>query len=99
MFKVRANRDNNFIIITDLFDCNNRDIRSFNKSSERKKYFCENPETHYLSDNKITDEFGMKVTIVHPKLAIVITNWIYKNNDCDEKDQILNFIKYFVDKV
>jgi len=32
-------------------------------------------------------------------LAIVITNWIYKNNDCDEKDQILNFIKYFVDKV
>ena len=99
MFKVRANRDNNFIIITDLFDCNNRDIRSFNKSSERKKYFCENPETHYLSDNKITDEFGMKVTIVHPKLAIVITNWIYKNNDCDEKDQILNFIKYYVDKV
>jgi len=41
----------------------------------------------------------MKVTIVHPKLAIVITNWIYKNNDCDEKHQILNFIKYFEDRV
>ena len=98
-FKVRANRENNFINVTDLFHAHNRDVRTFNKSSERKKYFSENPEDHYLNGNNITDEFGMKVTFCHPKLAIVIVDWLYKKNESEEKQQILDFINYFMDKV
>ena len=97
--KVRANRETNFINVTDLFQAHNRDVRSFNKSSERKAYFLTNPEEHYVNGNGITDEFGMKVTFCHPKLAIVIINWLYKKNDNKEKQQVLNFINYFMDKV
>ena len=98
-FKVRANRENNFINVTDLFNAHDRDVRTFNKNSERKKYFSENPEDHYLNGNNITDEFGMKVTFCHPKLAIVIVDWLYKKNESEEKQQILDFINYFMDKV
>jgi len=98
-FKVRANRENNFINVTDLFNAHDRDVRTFNKNSERKKYFSENPEEHYLSGNDITDEFGMKVTFCHPKLAIVVVDWLYKKNESEEKQQILDFINYFMDKV
>jgi prophage antirepressor-like protein len=100
VFKVRANRENNFINATDLFNAHNREIRTFNKNSERKKYFCENPEEHYLNGNTVTDEFGMKVTFCHPKLAILIVDWLYKNKaDSEEKQQLVNFINYFMDKV
>jgi len=61
------------------------------KSAER--------EDHYLNGNNITDEFGMKVTFCHPKLAIVIVDWLYKKNESEEKQQILDFINYFMDKV
>ena len=99
VFKVRANRENNFINATDLFNAHNREIRTFNKNSERKKYFCENPEEHYLNGNTVTDEFGMKVTFCHPKLAILIVDWLYKNKaDSEEKRQLVNFINYFMDK-
>jgi hypothetical protein len=99
-FKVRANRENNFINVTDLFNAHDRDVRTFNKNSERKNYFVTNPEDHYLNGNDITDEFGMKVTFCHPKLAIVIVDWLYKKNDNnEEKQQILDFINYFMDKV
>ena len=77
---MRANRENNFINVTDLFNAHDRDVRTFNKNSERKNYFVTNPEEHYLSGNDITDEFGMKVTFCHPKLAIVIVDWLYKKN-------------------
>ena len=86
IFKVRANRENNFINATDLFNAHNLEIRTFNKNSERKKYFCENPEEHYLSGN--------------PKLAILIVDCLYKNKaDSEEKRQLVNFINYFMDKV
>jgi hypothetical protein len=98
-FKVRANRETNFINVTDLFNSSNRDIRSFNKNSERKAYFLTNPEEHYVNGNEIIDEFGMKVTYCHPKLANVIVEWIYKKNENEEKQQVLNFINYFIDKV
>ena len=98
-FKVRANRENNFINVTDLFNAHDRDVRTFNKNSERKNYFVTNPEEHYLSGNDITDEFGMKVTFCHPKLAIVIVDWLYKKNESEEKQQILDFINYFMDKI
>uniref|UniRef100_A0A6C0E1E9 Bro-N domain-containing protein n=1 Tax=viral metagenome TaxID=1070528 RepID=A0A6C0E1E9_9ZZZZ len=98
-FKVRANRETNFINVTDLFNNNNRDIRSFNKNSERKAYFLKNPEEHYVNGNEIIDEFGMKVTYCHPKLANVIVEWIYKKNENEEKQQVLNFINYFIDKL
>ena len=98
-YKLRANRENNFINVTDLFNAHSRDIRTFNKSSERKNYFSENAEDHYLNGNNITDEFGMKVTFCHPKLALVIVEWLYKKNENkEEKRQILNFINYFMDK-
>jgi len=99
IFKIRANRETNFINATDLFHAHNRDVRTFNKCSERKNYFLTNPEEHYLNGNNVTDEFGMKVTFCHPKLAIVIVNWLYKKNENEEKQQILNFINYFIDKV
>jgi hypothetical protein len=99
-FKVRANRETNFINVTDLFNNNNSDIRSFNKNSERKAYFLKNPKEHYVNGNEIIDEFGMKVTYCHPKLANVIVDWIYKKNENEEeKQQLLNFINYFMDKV
>jgi ribosome biogenesis protein Nip4 len=86
--------------VTDLFNAHDRDVRTFNKNSERKNYFVTNPEDHYLNGNDITDEFGMKVTFCHPKLAIVIVDWLYKKNDNnEEKQQILDFINYFMDKV
>ena len=95
--KLRANRENNFINVTDLFNAHSRDIRTFNKSSERKNYFSENAEDHYLNGNNITDEFGMKVTFCHPKLALVIVEWLYKKNEnSEEKRQILDFINYFM---
>ena len=98
-YKLRANRENNFINVTDLFNAHSRDIRTFNKSSERKNYFSENAEDHYLNGNNITDEFGMKVTFCHPKLALVIAEWLYKKNENnEEKQQILDFINYFMDK-
>ena len=96
-YKLRANRENNFINVTDLFNAHSRDIRTFNKSSERKNYFSENAEDHYLNGNNITDEFGMKVTFCHPKLALVIVEWLYKKNEnSEEKRQILDFINYFM---
>ena len=96
-YKLRANRENNFINVTDLFNAHSRDIRTFNKSSERKNYFSENTEDHYLNGNNITDEFGMKVTFCHPKLALVIVEWLYKKNENkEEKQQILDFINYFM---
>lgn len=98
-FKVRANRETNFINVTDLFNGNNRDVRSFNKGSERKKYFLTNPEEHYVTGNGIIDEFGMKVTFCHPKLAIVIVDWLYKKRENEEKHQLLEFVNYFMDKV
>ena len=101
MFKIRSNRDNNFINVTDLFNLNDRDIRSFNKSSEKNNYFLTNPVEHYLNGNEITDEFGMKVTYCHPKLATIIVDWLYKKKTdmIEEKQQLINFINYFADKV
>lgn len=99
IFKISANRETNFINATDLFQAHNRDIRTFNKSAQRKNYFLTNSEDHYLNGNSVTDEFGMKVTFCHPNLAIVIVNWLYKKNENEEKQQILNFINYFIDKV
>ena len=43
----------------------------------------------------------MKVTYCHPKLATIIVDWLYKKKTdmIEEKQQLINFINYFADKV
>ena len=97
-FKVRANRENNYINLTDIFKANKKDIRKFNDKKEYKNYISENSEDHYINGNNIVDEFGMKVSWGHPKLALLVINHLYKENT-DEKTNLIDFALYFMDKV
>jgi len=83
---IRKN-SSNFIIVTDLFRIADKNIKSFNKTLTYKNY--PNLEEHYIC---AVDEMGIKVTFCHPKLALMMVNWIYKN-DSDMKKSIIKFIE------
>ena len=86
---IRKN-SSNFINVTDLFRIADKNIKSFNKTLSYKNY--PKLEEHYISGNNVMDEMGMKVTFCHSKLALMMTNWIYKN-DSDMKKSIIKFIE------
>ena len=83
---IRKN-SSNFINVTDLFRIADKNIKSFNKTLTYKNY--PNLEEHYISGN---DELGIKVTFCHSKLALMMVNWIYKN-DSEFKKSIIKFIE------
>jgi len=86
---IRKN-SSNFINVTDLFRIVDKNIKSFNKTLSYKNY--PNLDEHYISGNNVMDEMGMKVTFCHSKLALMMANWIYKN-DSDMKKSIIKFIE------
>jgi very-short-patch-repair endonuclease len=86
---IRKN-SSNFINVTDLFRIADKNIKSFNKTLTYKNY--PNLDEHYISGNNVMDEMGMKVTFCHSKLALMMANWIYKN-DSDMKKSIIKFIE------
>jgi len=97
-FKIRANRQNNYINLTDLFKANEKDIRKFNDKKEYKNYISQYSEDHYINGNDVVDEFGMRVSWGHPKLALLVIDYLYKENT-DEKTKIKDFVMHFMDKV
>jgi hypothetical protein len=76
--------------LTDILSIHNRDIRSFKKNNLFVKYLEENPK-HYLSGNKYTDDFGIKVTYGHPNLALLLLKWLYREEN-DERKKLTYFI-------
>ena len=86
---IRKN-SSNFINVTDLFRIADKNIKSFNKTLSYKNY--PKLEEHYISGNNVMDEMGLKVTFCHSKLALMMANWIYKN-DSDMKKSIIKFIE------
>lgn len=94
---IRINKENNFVFLTDLFNIANKDIKTFKKTRSCINYIQNNP-THYLSGNNYTDYFGIKVTYGHPKLALLILDWIYKNN-CPEKEIFKKYIMNALERI
>ena len=86
---IRANKDNHFINVTDMMNLEGKDIKGFLKTNTNKSY--KNVSEHYISGNTVTDDFGIKVTYSHPDLALLMLNWIYKN-DCNIKTDVTRFI-------
>jgi very-short-patch-repair endonuclease/prophage antirepressor-like protein len=86
---VRANKENHFINVTDMMNLENKDIKGFLKTNTHKNY--KNLSEHYISGNTVTDDFGIKVTYSHPDLALLMLNWIYKN-ECEIKTDVTRFI-------
>jgi len=93
---VRANKTNHFINVTDMMNLENKDIKGFLKTSTHKEY--PNLSEHYISGNTVTDDFGIKVTYSHPKLALLMLNWIYKR-DCEIKTNLTSFIQNLLSKI
>jgi len=93
---VRANKTNHFINVTDMMNLENKDIKGFLKTSTHKDY--PNLSEHYISGNTVTDDFGIKVTYSHPKLALLMLNWIYKR-DCETKTNLTRFIQNLLSKI
>jgi len=88
---IRANRNTNFINLTDMLSNEDRDIRNFKKHSSFIRYLNSYPD-HYVSGNNSLDEFGMKVSYGHPNLAILLVEWLYKEPS-QFKTELINFIK------
>lgn len=87
---IRVNRNTNFINLTDMLEIENRDIRNFKKYSTCVSYLNDNPK-HYISGNDSVDEFGIKVSYGHPDLALILVEWLYKEQS-EIKTTITNFI-------
>ena len=91
-FHIRSNKENSFICLTDMIDVHDRDIRTWVKTEKYRKYKDKNP-LHYLSGNSIFDELNMRITYGHPNLALILLDWLYKEEDRDEDyNGIKNFI-------
>ena len=86
---IRANKDSHFINVTDMMNLEGKDIKGFLKTNTNKSY--KNLSEHYISGNTVTDDFGIKVTYSHPDLALLMLNWIYKN-ECEIKTDVTRFI-------
>jgi len=87
---IRINRNTNFINLTDMLEVEDRDIRNFKKHSSCVSYLNDNTE-HYISGNDSVDEFGIKVSYGHPDLALILVEWLYKE-ESEIKTTITNFI-------
>ena len=87
---IRANRENNFINLTDLLEINGKDIRSWKKTNSFNNYNELNP-SHCLNGNSVLDEFGIKCTYGHPQLALLLIDWIYKDS-CVLKEKLIKFV-------
>jgi hypothetical protein len=95
---IRANKNNNFINITDLTRLYQTDIRTWKKNKDIKQYLTDKP-SHYISGNNITDNIGLKVTYCHPTLAILIVKKINKIHPSKHFDSIIKFITVHVNKL
>ena len=76
-YHLRICKKTNFINITDISVIYDKDLRTFKKSNKYKDYIKKFPN-HCLYNNNITDEFGIRVTLAHKKLALILLNYYKK---------------------
>lgn len=89
---IRANRDTNFINLTDILNIYEKDIRSWKKTIAYKEYVEKNP-THITSSNNSLDEFGTRTSFGNSQITRVLLQWLYNNN---KEQDLYNNIKDFL---
>ena len=92
-FILRANRDTNFINLTDILTAYGKDIKSWKKTRAYIEYVEKNP-TYIISSNDSVDEFGIRTSYGHSDIARLLLKWLYtKNNNQHLIQTIEDFIK------
>jgi hypothetical protein len=105
---IRRNPDNDYICITDIFKIYNVKMIDFVSSPTILKKYKDTIDTYYISGNQITDYFNIKVSWMHPELALDAIEWLFKKLDKttitktelnQQKQDILDFINLIEDTI
>ena len=87
---LRADKNNGFINLTDISNIYEKDLRNYKKRSDYKAYIAQFPQ-NCLSSQKIKDDFGTRITLVHSDLALMYIKHLDKTNG-ETRKEIEKFI-------